>query len=113
MDKKSDSELKTILGDYVAPEGLYSKTKDLSFLGKVTCGVDSIVAGSWQEIILDYELGAAGMADGSWFKATFRFYSDWALFQTSDPRGANYVSAEYQASPVVPGQSPATVQSLN
>lgn len=112
MDKKSDSELKTILGDYVAPEGLYSKTKDLSFLGKVTCGVDSIVAGSWQEIILDYELGAAGMADGSWFKATFRFYSDWALFQTSDPRGANYVSAEYQASPVVPGQSPATVQSL-
>ncbi|MEK7244816.1 MAG: hypothetical protein AAB223_02215, partial [Pseudomonadota bacterium] len=60
----------------------------------------------------DYELGASGMADGSWFKATFKFYSDWALFQTSEPGGANYISAEYHAGPLVPGQSPATVQAL-
>ena len=72
----------------------------------------TLTAGEWTEIVLDYEVGASGMADGAWFKATFKFYSDWALFQTADPAGANYVSAEYQAGPCVPGQSPATVQSL-
>ncbi len=112
MKKKTESELKALLGAYTAPQGLYAQTKDMPFLGNVTCNVDSIVAGSWQEIILDYELGASGMADGSWFKATFRFYSDWALFQVVDPKGANYISAEYQAGPLVSGQSPATVQSL-
>ncbi|MBI3560915.1 MAG: hypothetical protein HY080_04275 [Gammaproteobacteria bacterium] len=112
MKKMSDTELKAKLGDYTAPLGLYQHSKDLPFLGKVNCNVESIVAGSWQEIVIDYELGAAGMADGSWFKATFRFYSDWALFQTTDPAGANYVSAEYHAGPLQPGQSPATVQYL-
>ena len=112
MKKMSDTELKETLGDYLAPKGLYSKTKDMVFLGKVSCNVEEIVAGSWQEIVIDYELGASGMADGSWFKATFRFYSDWELFQTSDPKAANYVSAEYHAAPTVEGQSPATVQKL-
>jgi hypothetical protein len=112
MKKMSDAELKTRLGDYTAPPGLYQKTKDLSFLGKMTCNVEKIVAGSWQEIVLDYELGAAGMADGSCFKATFRFYSDWALFQVTDPSAANYISAEYHACSTLPGQSQATVQSL-
>jgi len=113
MKKMTDAELTQKLGDYIAPPGLYQITKDMPFLGKVTCNVDSIVAGSWQEIVIDYELGGSGMADGSWFKATFRFYSDWALFQTTDPTGANYVSAEYHAAPTVPGQSPATVQKLS
>lgn len=108
----TEKELRKKLGDYVAPEGLYDKTKAMSFLGRVTCNVGRLVAGSWTEVVLDYELGASGMADGAWFKATFKFYSDWALFQTVDPKGANYVSAEYQAGPLVPGQSPATVQSL-
>ncbi|MHB8415737.1 MAG: hypothetical protein ACYDB1_10210 [Acidiferrobacteraceae bacterium] len=112
MKKMTDTELRKRLGHYTAPEGLYGRTKDMEFLGKVTCNVEEIVAGSWQEIILDYELGASGMADGSWFKATFRFYSDWALFQTTDPKGTNYISAEYHAGPLVTGQSPATVQSL-
>ncbi len=112
MKKMSDKELKQKLGDYIAPKGLYGKTKDMSFLGSVSCNVDELVAGSWQEIILDYELGSSGMADGAWMKATFKFYSDWALFQTTDPAGANYVSAEYQAGPLAEGQSPATVQSL-
>ena len=112
MKKMTDQELKDRLGDYFAPEGLYQKTKDMLFLGKVTCNVDRLVAGEWTEINLDYEVGASGMADGAWFKATFKFYSDWALFQTADPRAANYVSAEYQAGPCAPGQSPATVQSL-
>jgi hypothetical protein len=112
MKKMTDAELKQALGDYIAPPGLYALTKDLPFLGRVSCNVERIVAGSWQEIVIDYELGASGMADGSWFKATFRFYSDWALFQTTDPAAANYVSAEYHAAPTVPGQSPATVQYL-
>ncbi len=112
MKKMSESELKSRLGEYTAPQGLYGQTKDMTFLGKVSCNVEKMVAGSWQEIVIDYELGAAGMADGSWFKATFRFYSDWALFQTTEPAGANYITAEYHAAPTLPGQSPATVQSL-
>lgn len=112
MEQLSGRELAKRLGHYVAPDGLYAKTKAMPFVGKVTCAVREIVAGSWQEIILDYEVGASGMADGAWFKATFRFYSDWALFQTSDPAAANYITAEYQAGPLVAGQSPATVQSL-
>ncbi len=112
MKRMTDQELKKRLGHYVAPAGLYQRTKSMPFLGNVTCNLSKMVAGSWQEIILDYELGASGMADGACFKATFKFYSDWALFQTADPRSANYVSAEYQAGALVPGQSPATVQSL-
>ncbi len=112
MKKMSDAELKQTLGDYTAPRGLYGKTKDMSFLGDVTCHTEKLVAGSWQEIVLDFEVGSSGIADGAWLKATFKFYSDWALFQTSDPSAANYVSAEYQAGPCVDGQSPATVQSL-
>jgi len=112
MKKMLDAELKKKLGQYTAPKGLYQKTKNMSFLGKVICNVEKLIAGSWEEIILDYEVGASGIADGAWFKSTFKFYSDWALFQTADPTAANYVSAEYQAGPCAEGQSPATVQSL-
>ena len=108
----SEAEIREKLGDYFAPKGLYDKTRGMPFLGGVTCNVDTLVAGEWTEIVLDYEVGASGIADGAWIKATFKFYSDWALFQTSDPKGANYVSAEYQAGPLCEGQSPATVQSL-
>ena len=113
MKTLSESERKRILGDYVAPKGYYDKTKAMPFLGRVVCHTDRLVAGSWHEIVLDYEVGASGLADGASIKATFKFYSDWALFQTSDPRAANYVSAEYQAAPLLPGQEPATVQSLS
>ena len=111
-ERLTERNLRERLGEYVAPSGLYDRNKTRPFAGRVTCNVDRIVAGSWNEIVLDYEVGASGVADGAWFKATFKFYSDWALFQTADPRGANYVSAEYQAGPLVEGQSPATVQSL-
>ncbi|MDH5257208.1 MAG: DUF3604 domain-containing protein, partial [Gammaproteobacteria bacterium] len=112
MKIKTEKELQQTLGEYIAPKGLYEKTKAMPFLGRVSCNVDDIEAGSWHEVILDYEVGASGIADGAWMKATFKFYSDWALFQTDNPQGANYVSAEYQAGPLVQGQSPATVQSL-
>jgi len=101
------------LGPHFAPQGLYEQNKKLPFVGRVNCNVNRLETGSWNEIVLDYEVGAAGLADGGWFKATFKFYSDWALFQTSDPTAANYISAEYQSGKLVPGQSPATVQSLS
>ncbi|MDX1811269.1 MAG: hypothetical protein R3240_04930 [Gammaproteobacteria bacterium] len=112
MEKLTPEQLKNTLGEYVAPEGLYEKTRDIPFLGRVSCNINKLVAGSWEEIIIDYEVGASGIADGAWLKATFKFYSDWALFQTSDPTAANYISAEYQAGPLAKGQTPATVQSL-
>jgi hypothetical protein len=101
------------LGPHTAPEGLYLRDKQRPFLGRVSCNLSRVEAGSWQEIVLDYEVGASGIADGAWIKLAFRFYSDWALFQTSDPTAANYISAEYQAGPLVRGQSPGTVQSLS
>ena len=112
MKTLSESDRKRLIGDYVAPAGYYEATKAMPFLGAVTCHAERLVAGSWHEIVLDYTVGAAGLADGAWIKATFKFYSDWALFQTSDPNAPNYVSAEYQAGPLLPGQKPATVQSL-
>ena len=69
------------------------------------CNVAQLEAGAWSEIVLDYEVGSSGIADGGWLKATFKFYSDWALFQTSDPGAANYISAEYHAASPVPGQA--------
>lgn len=99
-------------GDYIAPQGLYAQNKARPFLGSVDCSHRQLTAGEWQEIQLVYTVGASGLADGAWLKLAFKFYSDWALFQTSDPSSANYVSAEYQAGPLVPGQSPATVQYL-
>src|SRR5262245_46405409 len=105
MKKLDRASLDALLGPHTAPDGLYEITKDMPFLGGVTCNVDRMVAGSWQEIVIDYEVGASGMADGSWFKATMKFYSDWALFQTTNPAAANYISAEYQAGPLVTGES--------
>ncbi len=104
--------LRERLGPHSAPPGWYEHLKALPFGGRVSCNVDTVEAGSWQEIVLDYEVGASGIADGAWLKATFKFYSDWALFQTTDPSAANYLSAEYHAGPLAAGQSTATVQSL-
>lgn len=99
-------------GAFIAPKGLYEQNKALPFLGRVSCNRSRLVAGEWAELELVYEVGAVGLADGAWLKLAFKFYSDWALFQTTDPAGANYVSAEYHAGPVLPGQSPSTVQAL-
>jgi Protein of unknown function (DUF3604) len=99
-------------GFYHAPEGLYARNKKRPFLGTLSCDRSRLVAGEWTELKLVYEVGAAGLADGGWLKLAFKFYSDWALFQTSDPHEANFVSAEYHAGDLVSGQSPATVRSL-
>ena len=101
------------LGEHVAPVGTYVNSKLLPFAGRATCNVRRLEAGSWTELLIDYQVGASGLADGAWLKLTFKFYSDWAPFQTSDARAAHFISAEYQAAPLAAGQSPATVQSLN
>lgn len=95
-----------------SPSGLADATRGLPFLGRISADRDRLTAGEWTELTLTYEVGAAGLADGGWLKATFKFYSDWGLFQTVDPRAANYATAEYVAAPCRPGQSPATVQAL-
>ena len=87
-------------------------TKDLPFLGSLACATRRLVAGEWGEFLIEYRVGESGIADGGRLKLAFKFYSDWALFQTGDPTAANYVSVDYQAAPCPAGESPATVQAL-
>lgn len=112
MKTLSDDQLVALAGQYFAPTGLYQYTKALPFLGTLQCNTRTLTAGQWTELIVEYIVGASGLADGAWIKGTFKFYSDWALFQTSDPRQDNYVSAEYVPGDLHPGQTPPTVQSL-
>ncbi|KAL4801768.1 hypothetical protein BDV18DRAFT_167157 [Aspergillus unguis] len=112
MEYLTAPERAHIIGPYHAPQGLYEYTRTLPFTGRVTSNKSSITAGEWTEILLEYEVGASGLADGAWIKATFKFYSDWALFQTSDPTAENYVSVEYIPNALFAEQEPATVQSL-
>ncbi len=108
----SNEALEQLLGEHFHPQGYEEYVSNLPFLGRLHCSTTKIEAGSWQEILLDYEVGASGIADGARLKVTFKFYSDWALFQAEVPDGANYLSTEYQARPTLPGESQATVQSL-
>ncbi|ETS75917.1 hypothetical protein PFICI_12861 [Pestalotiopsis fici W106-1] len=112
MKTLSNEELKALAGEYFAPVGLYQHTKRLPFLGTLECNTKTLTAGEWTEIIVEYTVGASGLADGAWIKGTFKFYSDWALFQTSNPEQDNYVSAEHVPADLHPGQAPATVQGL-
>lgn len=94
------------------PSGLSDYVHSLPFLGRISLDRKQLSAGEWTELVLTYEIGGVGLADGAWLKLAFKFYSDWALFQTSDPRAANYVSAEYHATTLRHGQSSPTVQAL-
>jgi len=75
MKTLSDEQLASLAGQYFAPEGLYHYTKSLPFLGTLHCGVESLVAGQWTELIVTYTVGGSGLADGAWIKGTFVFYS--------------------------------------
>lgn len=96
----------------VFPRDLQRRIHGIPFLGRLGCSHETLVAGAWDEIVLDYVVGTSGIADGARLKIAFKFYTDWALFQTSDPTAANYVSAEYAAGSLVDGQNPASVQAL-
>ncbi len=97
----------------IHPAELSSHLATLPFLGRLTCARDALVAGERTELLITYEVGAAGLADGAWLKLVFKFYSDWAPFQTSDSSGADYVSATYVPREPFPGESPGTVRSLD
>lgn len=112
MKTLTNDELAALAGEYFAPVGLYQYTKQLPFLGTLQCNAKTLTAGEWTEILVEYTVGASGLADGAWIKGTFKFYSDWALFQTSNPEQDNYVSAEYTPAELHPGQTSATVQDL-
>jgi len=94
------------------PKAYADYLQTLPFLGRVESSHHKVIAGSYEEIIVAYEVGAAALADGAWLKLVFKFYSDWALFQTADPAAANYLTATYVPRTQFPGESPATVRSL-
>ncbi|KAL1381881.1 hypothetical protein HDK64DRAFT_341979 [Phyllosticta capitalensis] len=113
MKQLSAEQLASLAGPYESPEGYYRYIKSIPFLGELKTNVESLMAGQWTEIIIEYTVGGSGLADGAWIKGTFKFYSDWALFQTTHPELDDHVSAEYVPRGLFPGQTPATVQSLN
>ncbi|KAK8220200.1 hypothetical protein IWZ01DRAFT_554725 [Phyllosticta capitalensis] len=113
MKELSAKQLASLAGPYESPEGYYRYIKSIPFLGELKTNVESLTAGQWTEIVIEYTVGGSGLADGAWIKGTFKFYSDWALFQTTHPKLDNHVSAEYVPRALFPGQTPATVQSLN
>lgn len=94
------------------PEAYSAYLKTLPFLGRVTSSHHEVIAGAYEEILVNYEVGSAAMADGAWLKLVFKFYSDWAPFQTTHPDAANYLTATYVPRPTFPDESPATVRSL-
>lgn len=94
------------------PEACISYLKTLPFLGRVASTHREVTAGAFEEIVITYEVGSAAMADGAWLKLVFKFYSDWAPFQTTHPQAANYLTATYVPREVFSGESPATVRSL-
>lgn len=75
MKTLTAAERHELAGSYFAPEGLYEYTKSLPFVGKVWSDVKTLVAGEWTEIVINFEVGASGLADGAWIKGTFKFYS--------------------------------------
>lgn len=75
MKYLDESERRQVVGEYFAPTGLYEYTKSLPFLGTVKSNIETLIAGEWTEIVIVYEVGASGLADGAWIKGTFKFYS--------------------------------------
>ncbi|KAL2201701.1 hypothetical protein CC79DRAFT_1402308 [Sarocladium strictum] len=81
MKNLTQDELSTLAGDYFAPKGLYQYTQSLPFLGTLKSDISSLTAGQWTEVLVDYTVGASGLADGAWIKGTFKFYSDYKTLE--------------------------------
>jgi hypothetical protein len=77
----------------IAPRGAVEYFGSLPFLGALAVSAEEVRAGSVEEIVLDYTVGAAGLADGGSLKIAFRYYSDWEPFQTGDPQQPGFLSA--------------------
>ena len=82
-------ELSALTGPYTSPTGIYEYIKSLPFLGSLSCSVDSLTAGEWTEILIEYTVGGSGLADGAWIKGTFKFYSVGADCLTEPHGGCN------------------------
>ncbi len=96
----------------IYPAALKAYLSTLPFLGRVSCSHHTLVAGATEEIIINYEVGSAALADGAWLKLVFKFYSDWAAFQTTQPSAPNYVTATYIPRAPFAGETEATVKRL-
>lgn len=83
----------------------------MEFLGEVSCSHSSLVAGSVEQVLVDYVVGSSGIADSGGVKFCFKFYSDWSL-QTVDPLGPDYCSVEYRTGSLVGGASPGGASTL-
>lgn len=75
MKTLTQEQLRELTGEYFSPKGIYEKVKSLPFLGSLQCNVESLVAGQWVEMVVEYTVGGSGLADGAWIKGTFKFYS--------------------------------------
>lgn len=65
MKVLSSAERTALVGNYIAPEGLYEYIKGLPFLGTLACDTTTLIAGQWTEIIITYTVGGSGLADGA------------------------------------------------
>lgn len=82
------------------------------FLGSARISHSTVEAGSWQEIRIFYTVGSGGMADGAGIKIAFRFYSDWAHFQTTEVAHDHFVSATIRRREPFNGESTSTARLL-
>ena len=83
MKTLRQEQLSGLTGEYFSPKGIYEKVKSLPFLGSLQCNVESLVAGQWVEMVVEYNVGGSGLADGAWIKGTFKFYSVCRGFNSS------------------------------
>ena len=75
----------------MGPQG---KEKNRELYGYATFDSDKYIeAGDWGTWQLTYRVGIMGVDDGGRIFLLFHVTADWGLFQTEDPKAANYVSA--------------------
>lgn len=75
MKNLSAEQLATLAGPYNTPEGYYRYIKSIPFLGELKSNIETLEAGQWTEIAIEYTVEGSGLADGAWIKGTFKFYS--------------------------------------
>ncbi len=101
-----------VLADPQRRKEMTDELRALPFLGSVSCSRRALIAGEVDEIIVDYEVGASGLADSGWIKLCFKYYSDWD-FQTDRPDGRDYASVEYRTGSLLGGAFPESRSTLN
>ncbi|MDA8392662.1 MAG: DUF3604 domain-containing protein [Actinomycetota bacterium] len=93
-----------LLDDPVVARRSMEELDAMPFLGTVSCSHTSLIAGSVEEILIDYTVGSSGIADSGGVKLCYKFYSDWQL-QTDNALEADYCSVEYRTGSLSGGAS--------